>query len=287
MTAAGPSAPTDAATAAPGPDGLRDRRRRAANLALSLAQFVAAAFAINLGGLAAFGELAGAPPIVPANYAFGVWCYLYVASAAYGAFQALPAQRERELLRRVGPFTAATFAATALWTVALALRWYWLTAPTMFVLLGASAGAFARLVRHRAPLSRLERHLVSGPVGAFAGWLTLATLANAATVLRRYGLEGAGVWGPVGSSIALAFVGLVGALVKAASRGHAGYALALGWGLVGVIVANLRGERGEESIEVVAVAGAMLAAVAAACAWGRVRARRRGRPVTFADTTRR
>ncbi len=39
---------------------------------------------------------------VPAGYVFSIWGLIYLALATYAVYQALPAQRENEPLRRVG-----------------------------------------------------------------------------------------------------------------------------------------------------------------------------------------
>src|SRR3712207_7276028 len=47
--------------------------------------------------------------VVPADYAFSIWGLIFSLCLAYAAYQALPANRESPLLRRVGPFTAGAF----------------------------------------------------------------------------------------------------------------------------------------------------------------------------------
>ena len=54
--------------------------------------------------------------VEPALYAFTIWGLIFALSLAYAAYQALPSNRHNPLLRRVGPFTAAAFFCTGLWS---------------------------------------------------------------------------------------------------------------------------------------------------------------------------
>lgn len=46
-------------------------------------------------------------PIRPSGYAFAIWAPIFMLAAIYAGWQALPANRERPLLRRVGWLIAA------------------------------------------------------------------------------------------------------------------------------------------------------------------------------------
>jgi cell division protein FtsW (lipid II flippase) len=59
--------------------------------------------------------------VEPALCAFTIWALIFALSLAYAAHQ-VPAKRESPLLRRVGPFTAAAFFCTGLWSVFIPLR---------------------------------------------------------------------------------------------------------------------------------------------------------------------
>ena len=88
----------------------RDIFRQGANLLFSIAQFFVTflpAFGIGIGiGDRSVGE---SSPVGPIYWAFFIWFLIFPACIAYGIYQALPTQRENEILRRIGLFTASGF----------------------------------------------------------------------------------------------------------------------------------------------------------------------------------
>ena len=53
--------------------------------------------------------------VVPADYAFAIWTPIFLLALVYAGYQALPANRENQLLRRIGPFSALAFFANGTW----------------------------------------------------------------------------------------------------------------------------------------------------------------------------
>src|SRR5262245_14680407 len=121
-----------------------DRLRQGLNLALAISMPLTTFLAFGTG--TSFEEAtrteAGDPPIVPAGYAFIIWAFIYSGSVGYAVFQALPAQQENDLLRRVGFFTAGAFLGTSLWLVMARFGWVWLTVVCIVWILACLAGAF-------------------------------------------------------------------------------------------------------------------------------------------------
>lgn len=218
-----------------------DRSRQVLNLVLAVAQVAAAAWSVTTGlGPDADGRVVSEPPVVPALYTFSVWSVIYAGSLIYAVYQALPAQRENPLLRRVGRWTVGAFLATTLWTVAAGLGWDWLTVPIMFAMFVALLGAFIGFSRDRSPRTAVERLLVVLPLSIFLGYVTVATVANPASVLKQ-----SGVVSPLGlpetawAVLMTLAAGLIASFVIVWSRGNVGYALTIVWALIGIIVANV------------------------------------------------
>jgi hypothetical protein len=81
--------------------------RRLANVVATLFQVgVTAAASATIQGVVDEGPRS---LVEPALYAFTIWALIFVLSLAYAVYQALSANRDSRLLRRVGWFTAATF----------------------------------------------------------------------------------------------------------------------------------------------------------------------------------
>jgi hypothetical protein len=218
-----------------------DRLRQGLNLVLALAMPVTTFLAFSTG--TSFEEAtrteAGEPPIVPAGYAFIIWAFIYSGSVAYAVFQALPAQQENDLLRRVGPFTAAAFLGTSWWLVLARFGWVWLTVVCIAWILASLAVAFFRIVQAGPTATAAEHYLVVLPVSVFTGWVTVAIFANTSAALRVSGLQDVGLSEGTWTISMLLVAGLIGSTVTVASRGNAGYALAVIWALIAIAVANV------------------------------------------------
>jgi hypothetical protein len=137
----------------------RDGLRQLLNLVLSIAQFGAATliFSSSFGDELFYNQAARNPPIVPADYTFAIWAVIFPASIAYGSYQALPAQRSNDLLRRIGFRTAFAFGCITLWSVATLLDPIRLTVPLFFGALWALVSALYRCgswIRHPLLLPR-------------------------------------------------------------------------------------------------------------------------------------
>lgn len=218
-----------------------DRLRQGLNLVLAIAMPVTTFLAFGTG--TSFEEAtrteAGDPPIVPAGYAFIIWAFIYAGSVAYAVFQTLPAQQENDLLRRIGPFTAAAFLGTSMWLVMARFGWVWLTVVCIVWILASLAAAFFRIVQAGATASTAEHYLVVLPVSVFTGWVTVATFANTSAALRVSGLHDFGLSEENWTMSMLLVAGLIGSIVTVASRGNTGYALAVIWALIAIAVANV------------------------------------------------
>ena len=189
-------------------DGIgRDVARQAANV-------VGAIFQVVAGMILARGEMPGEEitQIQPSNFAFVVWAPIFLLCLAYAVYQALPANRERPLLRRTGPFTAAAFYLNGVLVILPSPERFVLTEGLVVVMLLCLAVAYLRLMRlERGALGRADRWLVALPVGLFFGWITAATVVGAAQVLVYLGL-------PAGSSgLSGAALLLVGSLFASAA----------------------------------------------------------------------
>ena len=101
-------------------------------------------------------------------------------SLAYAAYQVLPGKRESPLLRRVGPFTAAAFFCTGLWSLFVPLRQFGLAQLMLLAIFAFLLIAYLRLSRsaREHTFSAGERWLVALPVGSFLGWVTAANAVS-------------------------------------------------------------------------------------------------------------
>jgi hypothetical protein len=170
---------------------------------------------------------------LPAGYVFAIWGLIYVGFIAYAIFQSLPAQRANTRLRAIGwPFVVSC-AANIIWLLLFHYNQFALSMVAMLVLLGALIMIYRKLRAGGAPVSRGERWMVWLLFSIYLGWITVATVANAAHVLVSAGWLGGPLplvlWLVIMYIVALA----IGALMAITQR-DVPYLLVLVWAFIGI-----------------------------------------------------
>lgn len=138
--------------------------------------------------LAATGQLGGVPTnyvsdkyptrITPAGYAFAIWSLIYLGCIAFSIYQALPAQAER--FRRLRTVYIMSCAANCGWLYFWHQESVLVCAGLIFILLGTLA-ALNIYLRKTETLG--EFWLAKFPFGLYFGWVTAASILNAAIAL--------------------------------------------------------------------------------------------------------
>jgi hypothetical protein len=216
--------------------------RQCANLFFSITQFSVTflpAFGIGIGiGDRAMG---GVSPIVPIYWAFFIWFLIFPACIAYGIYQALPTQRESEILRRIGRYTMSAFIGlTAYALVAQFGGSDWILVAIFVWIFASVLSALFRLTDNEHRLTQRERYIVLAPVGLLTGWVSLAILVNLADALKISGIIQVGSV-ETASTVAFLFVALLlASFIIRKAKGNIWYAFPVIWGLMGIVVANVQ-----------------------------------------------
>ena len=155
----------------------------------------------------------------PAGYVFAIWGVIYLGLLAYMVYQALPSQRTNPRLRAIGWWYVVGNVANTIWIFA----WHWQqflpSLALIVVLLVSLIMAYLRLAPARQVpglVSRGEWWTTHLPFSIYAGWVTVATVANASVYLVSIGFEGGflspAVWTVllmlVATGLGLLFLGL-------------------------------------------------------------------------------
>jgi translocator protein len=184
------------------------------------------------------GEISDRFPILitPPGYVFSIWGLIYTGLIGYAIYQALPAQRDNDTLRRIAwPFVLSC-AANVAWLLLWHYNQYGLTLGAMIGILLALITIDLRLGTTRGgPLA--ERLLVRLPFSIYLGWISVATIVNATVALVAAGWDGAGISAEMWTT-ALIAVGAGLGLAKGAGRGDPAYPLVLAWAFSGVALKN-------------------------------------------------
>ncbi|MEN3203656.1 MAG: TspO/MBR family protein, partial [Atribacterota bacterium] len=191
------------------------------------------------------GELADRYPnlFVPAGITFSViWTAIYALLGmfvVYGLIQSLrmPTQAP-SFIQKIGFLFLFTCIANVLWV----FSWHYEVLPLsmifMLVLLGTLGTIYVRLGIGQERVSVWEKYLVHLPMSLYFGWISIATIANIATLLVAYG------WGRFGLSeefwtVAVIGVGTLLALFVLFGRKDPFYALVVDWAILGILLKRM------------------------------------------------
>jgi hypothetical protein len=225
--------------------------------------------ALPLNGRTA-GEISDALPsfFTPAGFTFSIWGLIYLGLLGFTIYQALPAQRDARWLGQIGLLFAASSVANIGWLLAWHYAYYTLSIVLMASLL-LTLIAIALRLRLGKPdpsLSLADRLLVHVPFSLYLGWITVATIANVASVAAYLGWDGFGLAGQVWSAVMM-LVAVVVAGLFLYNRRNLAYAGVLIWALFGIRAAH----SGEELITTTALLAAGLIAILAVVGYVRTR----------------
>ena len=172
---------------------------------------------------------------VPAGYVFSIWGLIYLWLAGFIVFQALPAQRDNQWLRRVGYLFAASCVANMAWLFLWHFEQFPLTLLVMLSLLGLLIAIYLRLRIGQQEVSSAEKWLLHVPFSIYLGWITVATIANATSLLDYWGWGGWGISDEAWAIIMLVAGGGIASAVRL-TRDDVAYVLVIVWALVGIAV---------------------------------------------------
>jgi hypothetical protein len=193
--------------------------------------------------------------ITPAGWAFSIWGALYTGSMVFAVFQALPAQRDNDLVARLRWPATGAFLGNALW--AAYTQVYGLSAISVAIILFTLVcllAIYRSFARSGRDFTKGERWCAVLPLSALASWLTVASIVNIAASLRFHGVEG-GYAAPILGAAVLVVGGAIAAAALMAGRGNPPYALVFLWALSAIYFA---GGQAAGAIAAAAIVAALL-----------------------------
>ena len=163
-----------------------------------------AATRLPLGGITT-EEISDALPsyFTPAGYTFAIWGLIYTALIAFAIYQARPVERKRPFLAKIGWLFVISSIANSAWIAAWHFGYYTLSVGLMLILLVSLIGIYLRLNigRRDASLSWQDKLFYQVPFSLYLGWITVATIANIASVTNYLGWNGFGIAEPLWAMI--------------------------------------------------------------------------------------
>jgi len=185
------------------------------------------------------GEVSDLYPtlVTPVGFTFAVWGVIYMLLLAFIIYQALPKNRDKPFLSQIGLLFALSGACNVVWLLLWHYKLFTYSLVMMFVLLASLILIYLRLDIGRTAVPAGERWLVHLPFSIYLGWVSVATIANASSVLDFIGWSGWGLSPEIWTVIMLlAGAGLAAAMLF--SRGDIAYALVIIWAFVGIAIKN-------------------------------------------------
>lgn len=170
---------------------------------------------------------------VPAGYVFSIWGLIYLGLIAFAIFQLLPSQRENPRLQLIGYLPALSCLFNCSWIFLWHYEQFPLTLLAMLGLLITLIAIYLRLNVGGTSVRAVERWSLSIPFRIYLGWVTVATVANATSVLDFLGWDGWGISEAAWAVIMLLVSAGIGVLMGLRHR-DAAYLLVLVWAYVGI-----------------------------------------------------
>ncbi|RVU48147.1 tryptophan-rich sensory protein [Lujinxingia sediminis] len=181
--------------------------------------------------------------IIPASYAFAVWGIIYAGILALAVAQILPRFAHRERYANARQPLIINMLFNAAWLLVWqSLLFGW----ALVVIVGQLASALwlyrAFATREGRPAPELREswslaRMIRWPLGTYCGWLTLATVLNASSVLVIAGWEGWGLSAATWAVIMLLAAAVIGVALRVGLDEPA-VALVFTWALVAVVLAD-------------------------------------------------
>lgn len=184
------------------------------------------------------GQVSNAYPnlFAPAAVTFVIWGVIYVLLAGYtlyhaGLFRAWQDADKGELLNKIG----LLFAVSSLANIAWIFSWHYFKISLSMLWMIVILLCLIAIVRNisKTRLSPREKIFTKLPFSIYFGWITVATIANATTLLVSWNWNGFGIAEPIWTVIILLVGVLIGAATTITNRDIA-YGLVIVWAYAGI-----------------------------------------------------
>lgn len=193
----------------------------------------------------------------PAGYAFSIWGLIFMAIlifATYQIYRTFSRKEPFDFITQTSGWFALANIGNGLWVVAWLSDYTLLSVVVMLVILFSLIKIIVNtnMERWRAP----AKTIVFGwwPISIYAGWITVATIANIAAYLSKIGWDG-GFLSPVAWTILLIVVATLINLILVITRGMREFAIVGAWALIAIYI---RHQLSYESIAITAIVGATI-----------------------------
>jgi benzodiazapine receptor len=181
------------------------------------------------------GEISAKYPslFTPAGFTFSIWGLIYLSLTAFVVYQALPAQRGNQTLKKIGPLFIANCVANAAWIFVWHYDLLWLSLLLMAVILITLIQIYRTLLAAGPAAAKSEWLFLRMPFSLYTGWITVASIANISCVQIAMDWDNTGLSAVDWTLLKLAIAGAIGASVILRLR-DIPYVLVIAWAAYGI-----------------------------------------------------
>lgn len=172
---------------------------------------------------------------VPAAYVFSIWGVIYIGLIAYTVYQALPQNRNNEMIAKADPWYITSNIANALWLVFFHYQRFVIALVVMVILLICLMKIFEIFKVGRNKGTNAWKWIIDANFGIYLGWITIATIANVTQVLDFYNWNGFGISDEIWFVVVIAVAVVLSSLMSF-RRVAFEYTLVLIWAFVGIAI---------------------------------------------------
>jgi len=211
------------------------------------------------------GELSDFYPnlFVPAGFTFSIWGIIYLTVLVFVVWSLVQAFNNKGndgFLQKIGPWFLISCLANASWILAWHYLQVGLSLVIMLTILLSLIAIYLRLGIGKDRSSNSDRYIVHLPFSLYLGWITIATVANATTVLVHNNWGGWGLSEETWTVIVIVVATFISMTVLL-SRADVFYSAVTIWAFYGIYAKRQMQVEPEQSI-IYALMGGILLVVA-------------------------
>lgn len=171
--------------------------------------------------------------ITPAGFTFAIWGIIYALLFVFAVFQFLPGHRQDAFHIQVGYLFSLSSVFNIMWLFLWQYDYIVESVVLMFALLASLIAIYLRLRIGKSKVPLGEKLAVHLPFSVYLGWITIASIANAASALVSVNWDGFGISEATWAVFVLA-IALIITLAVLATRRDVAYGLVIIWALLGI-----------------------------------------------------